>query len=206
MRQSEVLGPQAPRSSPHECWPWKFWAACGLILLLACRLMADPPTITLPAAQYPLTGDRLPNQLTVGVTGADKVSYRFFGKSVKGFREYDPDQTKLLFQLIGYADGESYLSIVAWNKDGAAQAVLIIPVTGPSPPPVPPGPTPGPGPGPTPGPGPLPGAKALILFDEAKATALPSGQKQVIYGQDVRTYLNAHTDMGPDGKTHDWRI
>jgi hypothetical protein len=77
-----------------------------------------------------------------------------------------------------------------------------------------PGPTPGPGPGPTPPTPPSPPTPAapldttavLIVYDTATEDKLPEKQRQVLFGKAVRDYLNAHTPLEADGKTHAWRI
>lgn len=73
-------------------------------------------------------------------------------------------------------------------------------------PPIPPGPEPEPpGPGPKP-PTPVSGLHVLILFESGDAGKLSAGQQGVIYGKQVRDWLNANTALGPDNKTRAWRI
>jgi len=75
----------------------------------------------------------------------------------------------------------------------------------PQPPgPTPPGPTP-PGPGPIPVPVPTGDLRVLMVTDPSD-TSMPAAQSEVLYSAQVRDWLNAHTPLGPDGKTHEWRL
>lgn len=64
-------------------------------------------------------------------------------------------------------------------------------------PPVPPDPDPKP-PGPTPAPLPGDGLQVLIVYDGDPNT-LPPAQQAIIFGQDVRTYLDSHCAKLPSG-------
>ena len=59
-----------------------------------------------------------------------------------------------------------------------------------------------------PGPPPIPsdGLRVLIVYETAELSRLPAGQSAILYGGDVRGYLDAHCPKGPDGKTPEWRI
>lgn len=72
--------------------------------------------------------------------------------------------------------------------------------TTPPKPPVPPGPGPDPKPpGPTPAPLPGDGLQVLIVYDGDPNT-LPLPQQAIIFGQDVRTYLDSHCAKLPNGQ------
>lgn len=77
-----------------------------------------------------------------------------------------------------------------------------LPPPGPGPGPNPPGPNPpGPTPPPTPTPVPIPGdgLHVLVVYDPDKLSAMTDDQRAILYGADVRTYLNSKgTDV--------WRI
>lgn len=79
----------------------------------------------------------------------------------------------------------------------------------PGPPPIPPGPGPGPdpSPGPTPVPAPIPldGLRVLLVYDPKTQTTLPASQNSVLFGADVRGYLNAKTALGKSG-FREWRL
>jgi hypothetical protein len=109
----------------------------------------------------------------------------------------------------------SYLLIVTakGTPEGATEPVEAVAhrniIVGAQPTPTPPPPpVPGPGPGPGPGPAPIPaaGLRVLIVFETADATSLPAGQRNVLYSQAMRTFLDSKCPLGPDGKTHEWRI
>lgn len=68
---------------------------------------------------------------------------------------------------------------------------------GPRPPPEPPGP--GPGPAPIP----VAGFRVLIMYDKDTLTA---DQQGIVFGADVRKYLDTKCIVGADGKTPDRRI
>ncbi len=79
------------------------------------------------------------------------------------------------------------------------------PIPPPGPGPIPPGPGPGPFPPPLP-PAPIAGDGLRVLMTFPEKASLTQAQHSAIYGQDVRDYLNRKTPLGPDGKTHEWRI
>lgn len=65
-----------------------------------------------------------------------------------------------------------------------------------------PGPTPDPDPAPdpdTPAPIPEPGFRVLIVYETGEATTLPTSQQAIIYGQQVRQYLNNTCIKESDG-------
>jgi hypothetical protein len=69
-------------------------------------------------------------------------------------------------------------------------------------PPAPPGPNP---PGPNP-PGPTTGLRVLILYESADASKIPLKQNSILYGAEVRKWLQSNCTDSPD-KTHkEWGI
>lgn len=98
----------------------------------------------------------------------------------------------------------------AWNAKGDVASDLAVckVIIGD----MPPGPGPGPGPDPkppdppTPGPSPISGKRCLIIYETADATKIPPAQQEIIFGRQVRDYLNSVCETGPDGKTKEWRI
>lgn len=96
------------------------------------------------------------------------------------------------FPVGAYTSTKGEPSPVVW--------VMVKAGKGPMPPPDP-GPKPEP---PSPAPIPAAGFRVLIVY-ESMAT-LPMNQHGIIYGKSVRDYLNAKCDVGPDGKTKEWRI
>lgn len=49
-------------------------------------------------------------------------------------------------------------------------------------------------------------ARVLVVYESADLPKLPAAQQAVIYGKAVRDRLDALTPLGPDGKTHEWRM
>jgi hypothetical protein len=105
--------------------------------------------------------------------------------------------------------------VVVPVKDGkiaggqrTSRYVVTVGAPGPTPPgpgPTPPGPTP---PGPAPGPAPIPdaGFRALVVYETADLPKMTPAQQNVLYARAVRDYLDAKAVLGPDGKTHEWRM
>lgn len=92
-------------------------------------------------------------------------------------------------------------------------ASLTPPGPTPDPNPNPPGPGPGPVPPPTPPsppvpPAPIPGdgMHVLITYESADLAKVPPATLAVLYSQSLRTYLDSKCPVGPDGKTHEWRM
>lgn len=82
-----------------------------------------------------------------------------------------------------------------------------IPPPAPTPIPIPP-PAPAPPPAPPPAPAPIPatGLRVLILYESADLSKYPFRQSQILYDAGLRAYLDQATVLGPDGKTHGYRI
>lgn len=58
---------------------------------------------------------------------------------------------------------------------------------------------------PTP-PVPVGALRVLIVFENTEAKTYPITQQSVLYGKTFRDALDAKTPLGPDGKTHEWRM
>ena len=135
---------------------------------------------------------------------------------VAGITLFPPDllkDTKAVVLIIAGAPAGKY-PVYAYtalgNKSHAAAKCLIMVGEGPDPKPPDPKPPdpkpPDPKPKPDKAPIPLPGLRVLIVFDKAGQIAMPAGQQEIVYGAEMRTYLNAKCVVGPDGKTKDWWI
>jgi hypothetical protein len=79
------------------------------------------------------------------------------------------------------------------------QVDMPLPPTPPTPPTPPSPPTP---------PAPIPdaGLRVLVVYDTTKVTAMPAEQQSILFSKELRDFLNAKCPLGPDGKTHEWRI
>jgi len=98
--------------------------------------------------------------------------------------------------------------LMAWTAKGdvPSPAAVCVVVIGDAPDP---GPGPGPGPGPKPDPDPpVPTGemRVLIVYESMDVSKMPAAQQGIIYGRQMREYLDAKTPEGPDGKTNEWRI
>lgn len=116
-----------------------------------------------------------------------------------------PPKPSLWRRVTGAVFSTSALKVV-WNVALAGGIALALagkgcPGPGPTPvPPVPPGPVP---PGPTPVPVPVKGLRVLMVTGKEPMDA---AQTEALYDNDVQAYLNEKCPLGPDGKTHEWRI
>lgn len=87
--------------------------------------------------------------------------------------------------------------------------IVLVP-PGPGPPGPAPAPPPDPGPAPKPPdpviPAPIPADGLHVLIQYESKDRLTPAQHSIIYGKEIRDYLNAKCPLGPNGKTHQWRI
>jgi hypothetical protein len=102
-------------------------------------------------------------------------------------------------------DGRYRVCAYVGKADKASQISVCVVVIGQSPeppptPPQPPGPTP-----PQPPPAPAKQLRSLVIYETAELSKLPASQIPVLYGAEVRTYLDSHCPK-PDGKTADFRF
>jgi hypothetical protein len=171
--------------------------SAALLLVLAC-----PPAwgakITIPAEVKVPAGDWYvlqPETDCVGITyvGLDSL------KPLPAAVVKDP---RWMVINAPAAAGRWRFAAVGCLKDEQVRADFEV-VVGDVPP-VPPGPTP-PGPVP-PGPGPVTGMRVLVVYETADLGKMPAAQQSVLYAKPVRDYLDAHTPLGADGKTHAWRF
>ena len=77
----------------------------------------------------------------------------------------------------------------AFTVEGAAPT--------PPTPPTPPAPTP---------PAPVKGLRVLIVYDSSALSAMPPAQRTILTARSVHDWLDARCAVGPDGKTHEWRV
>lgn len=111
--------------------------------------------------------------------GPIKIRSRFYGGS--GKLETRTFAGPAVFSVEAVAPGKAELLVVKVGAKGPEDvARRTIEVTGPRPPPVPPTPPPDPS-------LPIEGKRVLMIWDDTKA--LPTGQHSIIYGKQVRDYL-----------------
>lgn len=125
-----------------------------------------------------------------------------------GLEQLDPAiplADKLTLVLIGDTGSYKVSCYGALGDQASEIATCTVTIGTPTPPEPPTPPTP-PEPPPSPAPIPAAGLRVLVFFDPATAAALPEPQKDILYGQATRDYLNQKTVLGADGKTHEWRI
>lgn len=53
---------------------------------------------------------------------------------------------------------------------------------------------------------PVNGLTVLVTYESEKASSLTSGQRAILFGRDVRDFLDAKAAMGSDGRTREYRI
>lgn len=167
------------------------------------------PSLTLPAEVYGVAGQ----PIRVPATTNGKV-VRWYAPDA-GLAIYPPEMARDTRTAVVWAANGRY-RLVAWTAKGgtateAAVCWILVGEVPPVPPgPVPPGPVPpGPNPpGPTPGPAPIPGdgLRVLIVYESADLGKMPKEQSTILYSQAVRSYLDSKCAVGPDGKTHEWRV
>lgn len=187
-----------------------------VLLLFAAPLRADepeppkaaPPVLTLPAEKQTPVG----KPVTVVPTKNEGAEIRWLLPDSglleeRGFLDLIPEElrSKLTGRMF-YADTKGRFRVWAISARGGIvsdKAECVIVVGDAPPPPIPPGPGPTP-----PGPAPIPGdgLRVLIVYDSATLSALPKEQISMMYGGELRGYLNSHCVKGPDGKTPEWRI
>ena len=62
------------------------------------------------------------------------------------------------------------------------------------------------GPSPEPAPFPARGLAVLMVYESEKADDLTKGQRAILYGREMREFLNAKCVKGPDGTTPEYRV
>lgn len=157
---------------------------------------------------------KLPAEARGEVGSFIKVPADTEGKEV---RWYSPDKGLQVFPVELLKDSKTAVvtattpgryRLVAWTAKGdvPSDPAICVVIVGDAPPIPPVPPDPGPKPPDPPGPSPISGKRVLILYESADATKMPAKQQDIIFGRAVRDYLNAACEVGPDGKTKDWRI
>jgi hypothetical protein len=194
-----------------------------LVLLLAGYVPPAGPHVLTPAAAEEKRADPTPPAPAPALTLPAQVAGRA-GRyvhvvatvtgAVKGLTWFPVDdgltvETDIVLKnpnavlVIADADGTYRLEAVAATDGQVLRAVTKVVVGAPAPPvpPVPPGPTP-----PVPPVPPVQKADhVLILYDQATEASLPPGQQAVLFGTDMRTFLDQKLPADTD-KTHGWRI
>ncbi len=179
------------------------------IAILACLLSTS--------YLYPSTPLELPSEVKGEVGSYIKIPAKTEGKEVRwvgldtGLQVFPVELLKDSKTAIVSATKPGRYRVLAYTagKEGElsdpAICIVIIgdapPDPGPSPkPPIPPDP-------PKP-PSPIaePGFRVLIVYETGELSKLTEQQRNVIYSQGVRTYLDSKCIAGPDGKTKEWRI
>ena len=188
--------------------PLALLGAALLSLFLPGRLAAQ--SITLPDKVQIDT----PGLVVIRATNLDADDVRWF--ATNGLQTFPPDVLKPqpgVFCGFALQPGTYKIGALAAKAVGG-KAVMSLPsyctvtVGTPAPGPTPgPGPQPGPGPFDTSGPsGKIAGTYVLMVFDDATKNALPKDQQPILFGTVMRQYLNATCGLGPDSKTHTFRI
>ncbi len=150
--------------------------------------------------------------LTVKVNNPDKLDLTVVCQApetkFEWFREFSEDPTVAVYKVYATVAGEYYLTVLISDNNKAVVVGTVKVVAG----------TPAPDPSPTPTPDPTPtpadevpipnvtGLHVLVLYESGDASTLPAAQQAVLYGKTVRDYLNLKSPLGPDGKTHQWRM
>ena len=155
-------------------------ASLVLVLVAAAVGSAAPPEV--PSEVTAKTG-RV-KELVLKVPAGKSLEFRYVGAPA-AFREMKGDSdTERVFWLVPEEDGAGH--IVWWftGEKGSSVTVVNKGVA-----PVPPGPTP---PGPNPPDPPKPDGPLRVIFVYESAQLLAPQQQAVVFGEKVRTYLNAN--------------
>lgn len=184
----------------------KIQSSLLILFLLTGATLAEDPAIKLPAI---VTGD--PGDFISVKSESNGKTIRWFTADIalKLFPVELLKDTKTAV-VIGKVPGEYRLFAYTALADVPSETVSVrVVITGVAPPPIPPtppGPTP-PAP-PTPGPAPIAGdgLRVLIVYETQEIGKLTPGQFSAIFGDPLRTMMNAKCATGPVGATKEWRI
>jgi hypothetical protein len=194
--------PEPPRAAPTVSLPATLTTKVGAWVLIPADVSGGSPQWYLPdgkkadGSRATHMRDAAPSQglaevPLASIFGDDwalKARGRVFTSDVPG-----------IFRVCAYNARGDVASLIS-------TCVVTVEGAGPSPP----GPTPGPNPPgpqpPGPAPGPVANLRVLVVYDTATVTKLPAGQQSVLYAKAVRDALDSATAVGPDGKTHNWRM
>lgn len=174
------------------------------LLLLATWAHSDPPKLTVPAEVKP-TG-----QYCEMVPQTDAVSVTYVG--LDGVEPIPShwlnDRRAFRLDARGLAKGRYRFAAIAAGQKGEQSRADFALVIGDAP-----GPAPGPGPGPGPEPPapdkapiPEPGFRVLVVYEKSDLTKLTPQQHSILYGAELREYLQRKCAVGPDGKTTECRF
>lgn len=178
-----------------------------------------PMPAPMPGAAAKLTGDSLyvvrsndPCVVTASALGFVKITQetgplRIRGRFIDGAGTETRNFTeKNLWIVEAATTGRCELLVIpvgtTAEKDVIRRTLDVDAGEGPRPPP---GPGPDPGPKP-PGPKPVKELRVLIVEESGDRMKLPAAQQDIILGEEMRVFLDEKTVLGPDGKTHEWRI
>lgn len=181
-----------------------FFYAAPLLLIATVGAFAEPPSIDIPAEVRPS------GQYARLQPKTDAVSVIYVGLDSVDAVPSDilKDGRLFLLDTRGLPAGRYRFAAVGAGKTGEeVRADFTVVVGTPPLPPVPPGPNPPVPPvPPTPVPIPGDGLHVLMIYETGDVSKLPAAQANVLYSSNVRSYLNGHSPLGPDGKTHEWRV
>jgi len=175
---------------------------CAALLCLS-GAVAAPPQIEIQPEQKPVDG------WVRVVPKTDAVSVVYI--SLDGLSPFPSEELKDVRRLIvpvhNAKAGKYRFVAVAASKEGDQVRVDFVVTVGTQPPAPPPPQPPQP---PQPPKVDLPiagdGLKVLVVFDEQNQSKLTAGQQAILYGAEMRNYLNSKCVAGPDGKTKEFRI
>ncbi|QVL32358.1 hypothetical protein KIH39_00110 [Telmatocola sphagniphila] len=131
-----------------------------------------------------------------------------FADSSTGKTETRSYKAKWIYTIEASSAGQCEIIVLPVGAKGEDEAQRrILNVLGAQPPPEPePDSKPKPKPSPKVVPIAAEGFRVLITFDNADQSGLNEDQQKAIYGAELRSYLNSHCVLGPDGKLREWRI
>lgn len=174
------------------------FAVCALLLSVS-GAFAAAPKFSVPAEVKPVDGWV---RVAPETDAASVVYIPLDGLSPFPSEELK-DPKRLVIPVHSAKEGRYRFAAVASSKTGEQVRVDFVVLVGTNPKPVDPvvPPTPKVDP-PIAG----DGLKVLVVFAEDKQNQLPAGQQAVLYGKEMRDYLNNKCVAGPDGKTKEFRI
>lgn len=119
------------------------------------------------------------------------------------FREYSDDERVARYVVFANEEGEYRLTFLVAQENRAVivgETRIVVSSDGqPVEPIVPPKPK-------DDAPIPAQGLHVLVVYESATLTRLPGTQQAVLFGKQIRDYLNTHCPLGPDNKTRQWRM
>lgn len=177
----------------------RFRLSIVALLLVVSGANASPPKFVVPAETKPVDG------WVRVVPETDAVSVVYV--SLDGLSPFPSEELKdsrrLIIPVHSAKEGRYRFAAVASSKTGEQVRADFVVLVGTNPKPVDPVDPPQPKVDP-----PIAGEglKILIVFDEQNQNKLPAGQQALLYGKEMRDFLNSKCVVGPDGKTKEFRI